>query len=115
MDSRQKICRGPQAIERLQQLSHPQVVSALFDPLLPSTASRLEALKRPGASLVVVLGEPAEPILASQARAELVAALRCVDLVVIPDGVTFPVEHALAEEHESASREFVAHVLERMS
>lgn len=114
MDSRYKIYRGPRALDLLRNLQSPQVVSAIFDPLLAHTSARLEALKRPGASLVVVLGESAAPILPVQARAELVAALRCVDFVVIPEGVPIPVEFSLDEEHESASRQFIGHVIERI-
>jgi len=62
-----------------------------FDPLLAGHARRLSEIAEPGGVLVAVVTEPARPILAAEARAELVAALEMVDYVVVAEG------HALEE------------------
>ena len=92
-----------------------QVVSGCFDPLLSSHAERLERAKRDGSKLVVVLVEPVEPILPTRARAELVAALRCVDLVATDASGGLEPEIRFESDDASAAGQFVAHVLERMS
>lgn len=117
MDSREKIVSGVDARARIAQWvgADVQVISGCFDPLLAAHAERLASAKRNGAKVVVVLVEPAEPILATRARAELVAALRCVDLVVTDDGGGLVPELRFENEDASAAGQFVAHVLERMS
>lgn len=58
------------------------IVEGCFDPLLASHVEQLKARKsdRP---LVVVIRDPEDPVLDARSRAELVAALRIVDAVVI--------------------------------
>ena len=53
-----------------------------FDPLLAAQAREIAERKR-RKPLVVVIRDPEEPLLPARARAELVAALREVDYVVI--------------------------------
>jgi bifunctional ADP-heptose synthase (sugar kinase/adenylyltransferase) len=108
VDSRHKIRTTVPAGENVQ------IVSGYFDPLLAAHAERLEAIKRPGARLVVALADPPDPILPARARAELVAALRCVDYVVHPgDGIAH-IEHHFEQEDQRTASAFVARVRERM-
>jgi len=62
------------------------VAAGHFDPLLAGQARRLNQIAVPGGVLVAVVTEPARPILAAKARAELVAALEMVDYVVVAEG-----------------------------
>jgi hypothetical protein len=59
------------------------VVSGYFDVLLAADAHDLAALPRP---LLIIVLPLAGELLPQQARAELAAALRMVDYVVIADG-----------------------------
>lgn len=59
-----------------------KVVVGYFDPLLAAHAERLEELAGDG-KLLVLIASPARPLLPAAARAELVAALRVVERVVI--------------------------------
>lgn len=65
------------------------VVTGHFDPLLAGHARRLNEIAEPGGVLVAVVTEPARPVLAAKARAELVAALEAVDCVVAVEGSAF--------------------------
>jgi len=61
-------------------------VAGHFDPLLAEHVRRLREHVAPGRSLIVEITNPAKPLLAQQARAELVAALSMVDYVVLGNG-----------------------------
>jgi hypothetical protein len=81
MNTREKIV-APSAL-RDRQIT---LVTAHFDPLLDWHAERLAAL-RPAAGTLVALVLPLEGELLSQrARAELAAALRVIDYVLIAPG-----------------------------
>lgn len=58
------------------------VVEGAFDPLLATQAREIADRKR-RKPLVVVVRDPENPLLPARARAELVAALREVDYVVV--------------------------------
>jgi len=74
MDTRQKIVPAlPPGCD---------VVEGYFDPLLAEQAAAIAAQKR-ARPLGVVIRDPADPLLDSRARAELVAALASVDYVTI--------------------------------
>ena len=89
-----------------------RVVSGYFDPLLAVHAEWLQALA--GVEpLAVVVKEPTRPILSAQARAELVAALRAVDFVVLDGPDVPPAEVRLEEQDADAAVAFVAHVRRR--
>lgn len=80
MDTRRKIvsdARGWQPPEGAVLVAGP------FDPLLAAHARQLELLKGGAPALVAYVTDLPEPLLPAQARAELVAALRCVDAVVV--------------------------------
>lgn len=80
MDTRRKIVRDAAGW-------HPPAgavaVLGHFDPLLAAHAAQLESLKGGAAALIVCVADPQDPILPLEARAELVAALRAVDAVVL--------------------------------
>jgi bifunctional ADP-heptose synthase (sugar kinase/adenylyltransferase) len=83
MDTRRKIVRdraGWSAPEGALAVAGP------FDPLLAAHAEQLGRLKPEGRALVVFVTGPEDPILPLEARAELVAALGCVDAVVADGG-----------------------------
>ena len=61
------------------------LVVGYFDPVVAAHVSRLLALPGP---VTVSLLDPPEEILPARARAELVAALGCVDTVIIGDART---------------------------
>ena len=60
----------------------PLLVAGYFDPVVADHARRLTAL---GEGLTVCILDPPDPIMSSQARAEMVAALACVSRVIIGD------------------------------
>jgi bifunctional ADP-heptose synthase (sugar kinase/adenylyltransferase) len=61
-------------------------ISGHFDPLLAEHVRRLAQAREPGRLLVIQVTDPAQPLLAQRARAELVAALSMVDFVVLGIG-----------------------------
>lgn len=89
MDTRTKIVTpelAEQAARRSRANGTPvRVVTGFFDPLLAAHARRLQEIARRGGVLIVIVTDPARPILAGPARAELVAALAVVDYVVLAD------------------------------
>ena len=105
MDTRAKIISASEA----QKLAGATFVSGYFDPLLAGHAARLNELKRPGAPLVVLIASAPDSILASRARAELVAGLRAVDYVVeSPAGLTPDVR--LEPEDTARLEKLIGHV-----
>lgn len=80
MDTRRKIVCDP---SQWQPPAGAVLAAGPFDPLLSQHAAQLEQLKGGASSLVVYVTEPPDPLLPTQARAELVAALRHVDAVII--------------------------------
>jgi bifunctional ADP-heptose synthase (sugar kinase/adenylyltransferase) len=114
VDSRSKILTMEQAAERFAGRG-VRLVSGHFDPLLPEHARRLAGLAAPGVLLVVAVTDPPEPILPARARAELVAALRVVDCVVLGPGPRIPAEAVFDETQEDLrrARDFMLHVRAR--
>ena len=78
LDTRSKIITVEQATGR----SVETLVVGYFDPVIAAHVSRLLALKEP---VTVSLLDPPDEILPARARAELVAALGCVETVIIGD------------------------------
>ena len=66
------------------------IVAGYFDPLTAVHARRLEALAITHGPLHVAIMEPPDAILPAEARAVLVASLRCVAAVAVASG---PVKH----------------------
>jgi cytidyltransferase-like protein len=58
------------------------IVTGYFDPLTAAHARRLREIQSQADRLIAIVLDPPEPLLDSRARAELVAALECVDYVV---------------------------------
>ncbi len=91
------------------------VVSGYFDPLLADHAERLAAVKPAGMRLAVLVLDPPNPILPARARAEMVAALRPVDHVLLGEpGEPHPTPDLHFETEDLALRaSFIEHVRER--
>jgi bifunctional ADP-heptose synthase (sugar kinase/adenylyltransferase) len=81
--------------------------SGHFDPLLSEHARLLHDVKSPGRLLIVEITNPARPLLAQRARAELVAGLADVDYVVLGGGVSHDAPDS------DVTRRFVEHVRQR--
>ena len=94
-----------------------RIVRGPFDVLVAAHVRRLRGLAGGGATLVVEIEEPAEPLLTARARAELVAALDPVDYVVLGRGEAGQGDEIVEEgaDHERSFRELVRHVHERQS
>ncbi len=119
MDTREKIVTAEAARERARAAraggARVTLVVGHFDPLLEEHARRLSTLVEPGGWLVAAVADPPAPILPARARAELVAALRAVDCVVLGDAAEIPA-HAVIDERAEDTRqaeEFMAHVRAR--
>jgi len=82
--------------------------SGHFDPLLAEHVRMLERNVEPGKALVVEVTSPERPLLPARARAELVAALGIVELVVL-DQASPP----QPSEDSRISRAFAEHALRR--
>jgi bifunctional ADP-heptose synthase (sugar kinase/adenylyltransferase) len=108
LDTRTKIVPLHEIEERLQGRTASWVCGH-FDPLLAQHVRRLAQARKPGRLLVVEVTNPAQPLLAQRARAELVAALSMVDYVVLgvgQSGQGGPMDAGIAED-------FIEHVMER--
>jgi hypothetical protein len=93
-----------------------RVVSGYFDPVLATHTARLEKAAAGASAVAVVLLNPPEAILPARARAELVAALAGVSLVLAPEECEAPAADVHLEREDLESRDrFTAHVRERQS
>jgi glycerol-3-phosphate cytidylyltransferase-like family protein len=101
MDTRAKVLDGPVA-----PAAGTVYVTGYFDPLLATHARRLLELAGGGKRLVVLLADPPEPLLGTRSRAELVASLGCVEVVVMPnpDGSAQQVAGAIQETESDLER-----------
>jgi glycerol-3-phosphate cytidylyltransferase-like family protein len=104
LDTRTKIVPLHEIEERLESRA-ASWISGHFDPLLAEHIPRIEQAREPGRLLVVKVTNPAQPLLAQRARAELVAALGLVDFVVLGDGE--------ASADADVTEHFIEHVLLR--
>ena len=66
-----------------ERLAGRTVVAAYFDPMVASHTERFHALAEQHGPLAVCICDPPDPLLPAQARAELAAACRAVELVVV--------------------------------
>jgi bifunctional ADP-heptose synthase (sugar kinase/adenylyltransferase) len=107
LDTRTKIISEQDVRQRLRG-QPAQWVAGHFDPLLAEHVRRLRQYSAPGRRLVVEITNPARPLLAQRARAELVAALGMVDYVVLKDGIA-------ASDDVAVTERFIQHVLRRHS
>jgi len=84
LDTRSKILDAEQARRELE--SKPVCwVRGHFDPLLAEHVRRLRECASAGKLLAVEVMEPLRPLMSQRARAELLAALKMVDYVVLSD------------------------------
>lgn len=104
MDTRSKILAWAGARALVEQ-ARPPLVTGHFDPLTAGHARRLAALAETHGPLFVLITEPPDPVLPAAARAHLVAALACVQCVMLapPEGpeavlAAFPPERVLRGE-----------------
>lgn len=88
MDTRSKIATSSDAgalvLRLLAETAGLKIVRGSFDPLLAVHVAALRAALGVAGRAIVLLRNPAKPLLSSGARAELVAALELVDVVVLP-------------------------------
>jgi bifunctional ADP-heptose synthase (sugar kinase/adenylyltransferase) len=105
LDTRTKIISEQDARRRVEG-QPAQWVAGHFDPLLAEHVRRLKEWSSPGRTLIVEITNPARPLLAQRARAELVAALGMVDYVVLKNG------SAVSADEEITER-FVQNMLQR--
>jgi bifunctional ADP-heptose synthase (sugar kinase/adenylyltransferase) len=108
VDTRTKIIAFEQAVD-LARSKRVRWVTGAFDPLLIEHARQLRQFAEPDHSLVVIVTNPANPLLSQRARAELVAGLSIVDHVVIKDG---PV-HSSEPDESRISEAFIQRVMLR--
>jgi hypothetical protein len=80
LDTRTKIVPAEAALARL---AGRPLVAAYFDPLVASHTDRFRELAEKHGPLAVCICDPSDPLLPAQARAELAAACRDVEIVVI--------------------------------
>jgi len=114
VDTRTKIISNDGA----RKIADAVIVSGYFDPILHTHAERLKSLQKPGQPLLVLISTPANAILPSRARAELVAGLACVDYVTeigstYPDGLT-PLTQ-LETEDAARLEQLIQHVQARQA
>ena len=86
MDTRAKIIERAAAERIAGDGARLTVVTGYFDPLIAAHAARLAEIAATAAAVLVVVRTPEQPLLPARARAELVAALRAVNHVVIEEG-----------------------------
>jgi len=92
------------------------VVSGYFDPLLALHVERLEALATELGPLTVVLLDPPDAVLPTDARAAVIAGLECVETVLLSDGHAAPAARLKLEDEDLVLRAgFLQHVLDRQA
>jgi hypothetical protein len=88
LDTRAKILKAGETAGWIASLLAEQpglkLVRAALDPLLAGSVRCLREIAGSDGRLIVLLREPAQPILSAAARAELAAALAFVECVVLP-------------------------------
>lgn len=95
MDTRTKI---------LDTATGKMVVAGYFDPVVATHTARLRELAAQFGPLTVCVCEPPQPLLPPRARAELVAALRDVERVVIGDSALSGFARVVDEREGDAAR-----------
>ena len=107
LDTRLKIITADAARQVLR--SRPGAwITGDFDPLLAAHVEYLKDRAADGRVLIVEIANPPHPLLSQRARAELVAALRMVDYVVVGQGdVDGPAPDA------AITRQFINHIVQR--
>ncbi len=114
LDTRTKIVSAETA---LASLNGRRVVAAYFDPMVSSHTRRLRELAEKYGPLTVCVCDPPDPLLPAQARAELAAACRDVETVVIGPEILFHLGFFIDERHADLARreELMRHVFSRQN
>lgn len=113
MDTRTKIV-APHAIVRDGRPI--LLIQGFFDPLHAATVRRLNELCKEDAVIAVGIADPPAPLLPWRARAELIAALACVDYVVDANASDSVGAERLIDERDADQGRhaaLVSHVLAR--
>jgi len=127
MDTRRKILTPSKALEAALALrasgTSITLITGYFDVLQPSLIRQMAAT---GARVFALVLDPPDPLLTTQARAELAAALQVIDYVIYSStapselaaagfvATLAPDRHIRAEKHHLAAREqLIRHVVER--
>ena len=119
LDTRSKIIGRGEALGRIREHAGWVIVTGYFDPVTAEHARLFRQISSKYSGIAVFLSDPLHPILPAQARAELLAALRVVDCVVLPqDRGSQPLDPdipVLREEEadEARLRKLIEHVHER--
>lgn len=113
-DSRTKIVPASSARTLLASRA---VVAAYFDPMVATHTARLRELAAEYGSLAICICDPPDPLLSAQARAELAAACRDVDLVVIGESALSAAAAVIDERQADLDRRaaLVRHVHSRQN
>lgn len=108
LDTRTKIVTG-------ERLAGRTVVAAYFDPMAFSHTQRFQELAAQHGPLAVCLCDPPDPLLPAEARAQLVAACRDVELVVIGEANLSQAAQIIDERAADLTRraELMEHVYSR--
>jgi bifunctional ADP-heptose synthase (sugar kinase/adenylyltransferase) len=120
VDTRTKILDAEAAVAAADEARRAgktvKLVAGTFDPLLAAHARRLREIAGEGSVLFAAVREPVRPLLAAQARAELVAALGVVDYVVLGEAPLRP-DEVYREESADARRrqDLIRNVQKRQS
>ncbi len=111
MDTRLKIVSPKQARGDIRK-----IVVGYFDPLFADHVARLTEISD-GDRITVIVADRKDSLLPLRARGELVAALSCVDQVILSDGELSQLAAAQIfderEADERRTRELSAHIVER--
>lgn len=110
MDTRSKIVK----LSEWNPSTLKPVVSGYFDPLLALHVKRLEAMATELGAITVVLLDPPDAVLPTDARAAVVAGLECVETVLLSDGHQAPDARLKFESEDLVLRAgFLQHVIDR--
>jgi hypothetical protein len=101
------------------------ILAGFFDPMTAAQAKRIEAVRRPGCKLAAIIIENSNSLLPVEARAQLVAALRVVDIVsiakdaqwhsFIPSDANVHIADEDPEHDRAQTTEFEAMILQRQN
>jgi len=82
LDTREKIV-GEERAREIARDTRVRRIAGFFDPLLAEHARRVQQLSEPGCKIIVEVMDRPDALLPQRARAELVAALKSVDFVLM--------------------------------
>jgi hypothetical protein len=119
LDTRSKIIGREEALSRIRRRAGSVIVTGYFDPVTVAHARRLRQISAEYSGIAVFLSDLPQPILPARARAELLAAMRIVDCVVLPqERASQPLDPEIPvlreeEADETRLRRLIEHVHQR--